>query len=106
MTNRQWTAIWTEIALAYETPPKLRTDKQYHVARGGLCGACLECDRGGGAGNLMSEMCWCFGLKSGYSWIWCPFNTPESDHLRATFAAMFAAMTIKEFKEMIDEKTE
>lgn len=107
MTHRE---RWAEIAVAFDTPPEERTERQSKLALAGLCWA--------HSGNSKDWEQVCEGLslvrcgylfsdsRSGKSLFWFPcYNdhdwTREYDYYRATFAGFVAAMTEEEFNQIL-----
>ena len=97
---------WLEIEIAFETEPGDRTDWQNHLTSSGLCFAADELI----AGDLY-EFFPIEPMKTA-NWFWGywrpirrhPRHVREHDLLRATFAGFMAALSPKEFNEMIGGK--
>ena len=97
MTTAEWRKAWTNIVVAYETERSGRKGVQAWVNHNGLCWAFMylgNCDS-------LYECSYRLGCKfpdSGCE----EYPTRKSDIIRAWYAAMFAAMTPKEFLEICE----
>lgn len=96
---------WLTIAIAFETEPGKRTNKQRQLTDLGLCHA----------GAILGELFRFEGhlirstrnfASMGPDAYWFPIpeesnHTRNHDLLRATFAGFMAALTVREFEEML-----
>jgi len=99
MSVKDWRKAWTEIAIAYETEHVDRTEKQDLLSCSGLCIALARYDIANTCSTLRQFHPSVYWYPTYYGECW----TREHDLLRATHAAFFAAMTPKEFLEIIGE---
>lgn len=90
MTSRQW----AEIAIAFDTPPGERTERQGWIAYMGLCAAVEHVS----GQNIYDEMFDFLGRS-----VIGEYRTPRTDTLRASLAALFAAMTQAERREVLGD---
>lgn len=122
MTTAEWREAWTEIAVAFETEQCERTDIQMDAVGGnGLCAAFDFVTHFAYEGiNDYPDICYLMQQfaktksasdewfpRGGWHDIWGSFDPApkwrrKHDILRSTFAAMFAAMTPKEFLEICE----
>ena len=108
MKRINWPDIWLEIAEAYGTPCEERTETQRLVAMGGLCWA-LRFLRV--YDSTSTFVCMEIFHKPGYWWqvryesplINGKFK-PIYDTYRCQFACFLAAMSNKEFKDLLKSK--
>lgn len=86
--------MWHEIAVAYDTAPWARTDRQDLLTRCGLCRAVSLTDESLGYDEVyraLYEAGWCSLDR-----LHADYRTPAGDRVRAGLAALFAAMTDRE----------
>lgn len=93
MTGEQ--AVWTEIAEAFDTPPKSQTPRQKWLTSSGICTAY---ERLGGDWDVLRGV---VGLIN--SLLIGPRGHPASAQLRATLAGFLAAMTDAERASILEE---
>lgn len=97
MTSKQW----AEISIAFDTPPERRTERQRYLASHGLCDARAwisgRYDDSGYQNFCLAIMRFC-ECRSVFL---APRRCPEGDTLRASLAALFAAMTQSERDEVL-----
>jgi hypothetical protein len=92
---KSWRATWLEIAKAYSTPRKERTQRQQQIARDGICIA-YAIVRESRVGNLV------FRLTGEWNPYLYPL-TPSDDIKRATIACFLAAMGEKTYLELTND---
>lgn len=100
MTHKQ---LWTEIANAYGTPYKDRTERQKRMTKFGLCHAVMSCKCSSygsiiNLGQAMLHGYW-YPVRSGLSGFPAWESIKKYDNYRANFASMMATLSFKEFKE-------
>lgn len=97
MTSKQW----AEVSIAFDTPPGERTEGQAYIARSGLCRASRIVSGRAGLFVFIERFCGRSALRYGGVYL-APFNR-NGDLLRASLAALFAAMSQKERREVLGD---
>lgn len=95
--------LWLTIAKAFGTPEDERSQAQTLITRHGLCNAIFELTQKGESREfyLAFRKCW---KNHRFGWaFWFLTQTPKSNAQRCLFACFMAALTKKEYNEMLED---